>query len=339
MSAKERVRYIDFARGIAVLLVIAGHAVPVDSAAKRLIYSFHMPLFFMISGLTKNGRETASFSGSAFRNRLRVRAERILIPFFAWAFVYAPLSVRSLLGILYGSRETLVKAESLSSLWYLPVLFLADTAAELILPLCGKRKRAGLLTAAAAALMAAAGFLLPHHGRYGDPWGVDIAFMASSFILAGAAAAPLFKRISLPVSGILAAGCTALYAGAFLLSGAPEKKHALMAEAAYRDPLRFLILAFSGSLMMIMLSLFLSSLSGKCRPVLWAGRNTMGIFILHKPFLSIGGQMLKAAGLPQKGPVPVLASCVFALAGSALLTAVITRYVPQLFGKKRCIYE
>lgn len=44
---KERVEYIDVARGIAMLLVILGHChQTVDCTLNRFILSFHMPLFF-----------------------------------------------------------------------------------------------------------------------------------------------------------------------------------------------------------------------------------------------------------------------------------------------------
>jgi fucose 4-O-acetylase-like acetyltransferase len=48
----ERVEYIDIARGIGILLVALAHAdVSLFSPyLHRLIYSFHMPLFFFLSG-------------------------------------------------------------------------------------------------------------------------------------------------------------------------------------------------------------------------------------------------------------------------------------------------
>ena len=45
----NRIDWIDVAKGLAIILVVAGHAgfpILVEGA----IYSFHMPLFFMTSG-------------------------------------------------------------------------------------------------------------------------------------------------------------------------------------------------------------------------------------------------------------------------------------------------
>lgn len=51
MEAK-RIEYIDFAKGIAILLVVVGHCYWIKEFQwlHLTIYSFHMPLFFIISG-------------------------------------------------------------------------------------------------------------------------------------------------------------------------------------------------------------------------------------------------------------------------------------------------
>lgn len=48
----KRIEFIDLAKGIAILLVIIGHCYWVKEfpIVKKVIYSFHMPLFFIISG-------------------------------------------------------------------------------------------------------------------------------------------------------------------------------------------------------------------------------------------------------------------------------------------------
>lgn len=55
MSNKERVEWIDCAKGIAIILVIIGHTVSYGkygSNLRGMIFSFHMPLFFILSCTT-----------------------------------------------------------------------------------------------------------------------------------------------------------------------------------------------------------------------------------------------------------------------------------------------
>lgn len=47
-----RIEYIDITRGLAMLLVILGHCnMFIDAPLNKFILSFHMPLFFFISGI------------------------------------------------------------------------------------------------------------------------------------------------------------------------------------------------------------------------------------------------------------------------------------------------
>lgn len=47
---KEREHWADIAKGIGIILVIIGHIKFVDDSVREWIYTFHMPLFFFISG-------------------------------------------------------------------------------------------------------------------------------------------------------------------------------------------------------------------------------------------------------------------------------------------------
>ena len=53
-SNKRRIEMIDIAKALAIVLVILGHTVGnFDMPAYRLIiYTFHMPLFFILAGMS-----------------------------------------------------------------------------------------------------------------------------------------------------------------------------------------------------------------------------------------------------------------------------------------------
>lgn len=50
---KERIAWIDIAKAIAIFFIVLGHQLPSGPLCGYL-YSFHVPLFFFLSGLTFN---------------------------------------------------------------------------------------------------------------------------------------------------------------------------------------------------------------------------------------------------------------------------------------------
>ncbi|MCC3671316.1 acyltransferase family protein [Terrisporobacter mayombei] len=50
MNNKNRLYYLDNTRGFALLGVVIGHIYESNNAFINWIYSFHVPLFFIISG-------------------------------------------------------------------------------------------------------------------------------------------------------------------------------------------------------------------------------------------------------------------------------------------------
>lgn len=91
LSLKPRNLYLDILKGIAVFLVVLGHCLPFDDATygvnplHKLIYSFHMPLFAIISGY---------FFTSSLRNYKHLgsfTAEKFPMLFFPW-FTFTSVS-------------------------------------------------------------------------------------------------------------------------------------------------------------------------------------------------------------------------------------------------------
>lgn len=58
MDRKKRVGYIDVMRGLGIFFVAFGHSIGVlNHPINRAILSFHMPLFFFISGMLFWGKD------------------------------------------------------------------------------------------------------------------------------------------------------------------------------------------------------------------------------------------------------------------------------------------
>ena len=72
----NRVKWIDIAKGLVILLVIVGHTVKFDGLTRNLIFSFHMPLFFILSGYTYR----PSPNWQKFFSQLRKSLKFLLLP-------------------------------------------------------------------------------------------------------------------------------------------------------------------------------------------------------------------------------------------------------------------
>lgn len=58
--SNKRIVWVDIAKGLSILMMVISHEMPTNSFYYALIFSFHMPLFFILSGYTS--REVRSLS-------------------------------------------------------------------------------------------------------------------------------------------------------------------------------------------------------------------------------------------------------------------------------------
>ena len=98
-DGSPRIEWIDIARGIGIVLVVYGHAIrgqisahlyPASAAIKlqdALIYSFHMPLFFFLSGLFIGKKSAANVQ--FFKSRMLL----IAYPYIIWSIIQSILNI------------------------------------------------------------------------------------------------------------------------------------------------------------------------------------------------------------------------------------------------------
>ncbi|WP_372755664.1 acyltransferase family protein [Labilibaculum sp.] len=86
---KQRLEYVDQMRGIAII----GHLIQFNDLAGgtqnplfEFIYSFHMPLFFMISGYIAN-KVTNIHNFRSYGNFILKKFRTLLVPLFVWSLI------------------------------------------------------------------------------------------------------------------------------------------------------------------------------------------------------------------------------------------------------------
>lgn len=199
----QRTAWIDAAKGIGIIAVLVGHTCAPAGLLAKAVFSFHIPLFFLISGYLFNFEKNAS----NFRDMAWRKFRHLIVPYFcswlalilAWLlfacprpFVETPaaavahVSLLNFFGYLYGIGQTNVFAP-LSSIipvgpvWFLPTLFCAEIFFLFFLLAIPRTSFAARVAAALA--LALAGHLIGEHVFL--PWGADIALVSIVFLYAG----------------------------------------------------------------------------------------------------------------------------------------------------------
>lgn len=174
---------IDALRGLAIILVVVGHGVQysighgfAQSPVFRAIYSFHMPLFFAISGyLFKYPVSLREALG-----RIRARVFSLLVPYFSWTLLWY--------GCRFATKGVIAEDMTWHTIWFLPVLFvsfLLHVAVAL-----ASRQRTSVTVAILGALTVVAMYCIPGNNFWiGSARYYYVFFLIGAFVRKGQALA------------------------------------------------------------------------------------------------------------------------------------------------------
>lgn len=329
---KHRVEYIDISKALAIFCVLMGHSVSSDTEIKQFLYAFHMPLFFFLSGIfMKDG------ASIRIRDIFVDKLWLLMLPYMLWGLIYSELSPKNLVLLAYGSREALVEARALTSLWFLPVMFLGFLFNLLYDKfkhyLVVKPVVNGLL---ATSLFFVIGFCIPHPGKYGLPWGLDVAFIAAAFMRIGQICKIFISRFAEAKNSTIV---VAFVLSAILFSvsynySSSSVGYILMADACFGNPIIFIGNAMLGSFLVILVALLINRASFRKNEILYVGKNTLGIFLVHKPLVNAGAKAANMFHIDHDFLPMTIAISLGGLVIASIVVWMINRYLPILFGRK-----
>ena len=187
----KRIGWVDAAKGLAILCVIVGHTLESGTFTRNIIFSFHIPLFFILSGYTF--KPSSSWVECMYRTKRD--AVRLLVPYVLSGFAIAAVKIfyRHLgaADVLKDTVQALIWAsgtgdgvhEPIGVLWFLMSLFTARLIVNVITTLYKNdlEHRYPYIIA----IISVLGFGI---GMFDWNWLIfnfDVSMAASGFVLAG----------------------------------------------------------------------------------------------------------------------------------------------------------
>lgn len=143
----KRITYLDNAKGIGIILVIMGH-IYMNIDHLRIIYAFHMPLFFVISGILLHIKK--EYNGN-FRTFFIKKTKSLMIPYLSFSIIYMLIYLIEFIincfktdifdpTTLFTLFTYTVTLDGIELLWFLPSLWGAELLVTLLIKALSKSK-------------------------------------------------------------------------------------------------------------------------------------------------------------------------------------------------------
>ena len=183
---EQRIDWVDTLKGIGIFLIVWGHYLE-NGWLRDYIFSFHVPLFFFVSGYLFNHKKHSHFS-VFFKKRFK----SIIVPYLFFSFIslgYVILKgsigeiqgfsfplYKPILGIFYsiGANPWLIHN---IALWFLTCLFIVEITYFYINKMTSKKTTLILLLLT----FSIVGYIISIIPLIRLPWSIDIAFTAIVF--------------------------------------------------------------------------------------------------------------------------------------------------------------
>ena len=313
----NRINWIDMARGYGIILVILGHMYIFRLSS--WIYSFHMPLFFFLSGYV--------FNTHKFFSKLFVKKVKSLIkPYFFLSIIV--IAYRVLESIILGKDINIIKQIWLfliqrrqTALWFITCLFVI----EMMYFFVNKIKHI-YLKHCVVLLITLIG--LTYEKLVGEAlfWNIDIAFAAFGFFYIGV----LFRnkkiietindRLSTMWKTIVVFVLFGINLGGAILNNKITGSGLEMISSQYGFwPLTYVV-ALSGIIAVVIISMLLTN-----KFLIYVGKNTWIYFGLHQAvFISALTIIYKKIGIFQHINSSAMESIGYALATMLIILVIST---------------
>lgn len=318
-NKKERLTYLDVAKGIGILLVVIGHVYAfnrqiVDRFFVIWLYSFHMPLFFIISGMLiayKDEKDIWKF--------VKKRIKGILIPYVFFSIfsiiVFAIVNDFSREVFVQNVKATICGV-GIDTLWFLPALFFGEV---IFFVLRNLLKNKYVICIISAIIYTLGNFMMKDYGLICLFLGRIC--IAVGFIMIGNYTMNLIRKRNMPLYGLIVIA---------ILSVILSKINGLvdLNNLVFNNHILYLINSLIGTYLILEISKLID-----IDEITYWGRNTLIVMATHLNIIYI--LFNKILGIHSFGYVTGMIVFVLLLAVERIIIYVVNRYMPFLMGRKQ----
>lgn len=277
----ERVQYWDIAKGIGIIVCVLGHSPEIPSILRMMIFSFHMPLFFIANGYFVKRYEVKQ----TFLKSIKTLICPYVITCLLSATIYTlitqngesavELFLSKILVMFGGMSKISTRFSSWGSVWlvwFVCCLFVTRNIYVIVMSLMKKCKES--LKIAVIFILALAGYLIGKYYAF-MPWSLDVALVSLMFFYFGdwLRRAEIFDKVGL-FGTLVVPGTVWIYC---LQMGI----HIELATRKYPFGILSILEAIAGSMVVISCSKLLQNVNILSGLLVWCGKNSMIILILH----------------------------------------------------------
>jgi acyltransferase len=277
---KDRIDWVDIAKGIGIILIVFGHNL-LPPYIRQVVFAFHVPLFFFLSGMFFNTR-------CNLKQFIIDKYKKLVIPYFIfaittyifWFFVTSRFDNYShktipFIGIFYGNGTDPWMMFN-APRWFIVCLF----STEILFYFVYKAAKGKYKLIFALIIISVIGFLYSKFVAIRLPWGIDICFTSIIFYGTGYLFKNYFniKKVKKTLVVFLIPCFAVLTVMFSTLNGLIDMNYRI-----YNNYFFFYLAAFFGIFTIILLSTVFPNL----KLIKYYGQNTLVILALHIVILKL----------------------------------------------------